>query len=552
MADVAPRFSIVTPVYGTPVDVLEAALDSVLAQEFGDWELCLVDDGSPAATVQDTLARYAALDGRIRLRTRDVNGGIVAASNDCLAMARGEFVVLFDHDDVMEPHALSAIDACLREDDTIDLVYSDADKLDALGQQIAPFRKPDWSPERFRSQNFLIHVAAIRHSVVEEVGGFRAGFDGSQDYDLLLRASERARRIHHIPEILYHWRIIEGSAAGDVLAKPEAYDAGRRAIESHCERLGLSATVEPLAHLPGSYRVVRQPTSLPRVSVIVPTVGTRRVVWGLDTIVVLDALRGLLDDTDYPDLEVLLVVDPGTPGEVVDRLRRIHDPRLRLLAGVEEFDWSAICNLGAHHATGELLLFLNDDIGVIEPGWLQRLVSLLDADVAAVGPALLFEDMTFQSAGHCHVGLPEHLGRGWFVDEPGPFALFQVNREVSGVTGACLLTRASTFDELGGFSPELPNSYNDVDYCLKARAAGYRVVWTPQARLYHFEQSSRNPRIAPEHAALLRRRWGADLRKDRYVPDGPWDAPSAARARQQRPRRAIVARRDRAGSASGA
>lgn len=538
-----PRFSIITPVYGTPVAVLEECLDSVLAQDFDDWELCLVDDGSPPGTVQATLARYAAQDPRIKVLTRERNGGIVAASNDCLAMASGEFVVLFDHDDVMEPHSLDTIDACLRSDDTIDLVYSDADKLDAEGRRIAPFRKPDWSPERFRSQNYLIHVAVIRRSVVEHVGGFRTGFDGSQDYDLLLRASEVARRIHHVPEILYHWRIIEGSAAGDVLAKPEAYDAGRRAVQDHCDRLGLQAVVEPLPDLPGSYRVTRTPKRQPKVSVIIPTRGSRRTVWGLSTVVVIEALRGLLDQTDYPDLDVVVVVDPATPPDVLARLRRIHDDRLRLVWGFEEFDWSAISNLGAGLAAGELLLFLNDDVGVIHPDWLSRMVSLLeDDDVGAVGPALLFEDMRFQSAGHCHVGLPEHLGREWHVDEPGPFGLFQINREVSGVTGACLLTRASTFRDLGGMSGDFPNSYNDVDYCSKARAAGFRVVWTPSARLYHFEQSSRDPYIAPEHAARIRQRWGSDLRTDRYVPDGPWESPTSAAKRRQRPRRAIVSR----------
>jgi O-antigen biosynthesis protein len=539
-----PRFSIVTPVYGTPPEVLRAAVDSVLHQSFGDWQLCLVDDGSPPDTVQTLLAELAASDPRIEVHTRTANGGIVAASNDALAMARGEFVALFDHDDVLEPHALERVDEALRSDDEIDLVYTDADKIDPWGIPVHPFRKPDWAPERFRHQNYLIHLAVIRRSIVSDIGGFRSGFDGSQDYDLLLRASERARRIHHIPEILYHWRIIEGSAAGDVTAKPAAYTAGRRAVQEHCERVGIDAVVEPVERVPGCYRLRRPPGPARTVSVVIPTAGVRQTVRGVDTTLVLRALDGLLDATDHDGIEIVVVVDPATPERVVRHLRRRAARGVRLLPGTQPFNWSRASNLGARATSGELLLFLNDDVEVIHPDWLTNMVARCTGDVGVVGPMLVFEDGRVQSAGHCHVGVPEHIGRLDHADAPGAFGIFHIDRECSGVTGACLLTPRNLFEELGGMHEDLPNSYNDVYYCCAARELGHRVLWTPSARLRHHEQASRDPAAGGVEALAALDRWADDLLHDRYMPDGPREAPASARQRAAANLR-LAATRDR-------
>ena len=301
-AGVAPRFSICTPVHDPPLDLLRACLDSIVTQTCTDWELCLVDDGSQRTEVLTELRARVAGDPRIRLVERPEAGGIVAASNAALAMASGEFVVLVDHDDRIESNALELVAAALDADPTIDYVYTDEDKLAPGGSVYDTFLKPDWSPERLRSQNYCTHLSVLRRSLVAEVGGFRDGFDGSQDHDLILRVTERARTVHHVPSVLYHWCITPGSAAGDADAKPYAREAGRRAVEDHLARLGIDAVVEQL-DTPGHYRSRRRVADPSMVSIVIPTVGTARPVWGVERPLVLEAVRSVLDVTTYPSFE---------------------------------------------------------------------------------------------------------------------------------------------------------------------------------------------------------------------------------------------------------
>jgi len=513
----APVFSILTPVYDTPAAILRACVRSVRRQRFRDWELCLVDDGSGAAHVAPLLDQLARTDPRLRVGRRTSNGGIVAASNDALAMARGTWIVLLDHDDVLEPDALTSMASAIERHPLADYLYSDEDVLSTWGDHVNPFYKPDWSPERLRSQHYTTHLSVLRRSLVEEVGGFRAGFEGAQDHDLVLRVTERAREVHHVPRALYHWRSVETSVAGRVDAKPYAYEAGRRAVQEHCDRSGIAATVEH-GPTPGVYRVRRQVHGEPLVSVIIPTRGSVGRVWGARRTFVVEAVRSLLHGATYENFELVVVADRDTPDHVVRRLRSLAGDRLRLEWFDEPFNFSVKVNRGAAVARGEHLLLLNDDVEVVTPDFVETMLGFAqDADVGMVGAKLLFADGRLQHGGHVYTADgPHHIFFGWPGDHEGPGRLLLVARECSGVTAACALVPASVFQEVGGMTPLLPANFNDVDLSLKIRETGRRIVWTPDAVLYHFESQSRVPTVTAEEMDVMMSRWSTQLAHDPY------------------------------------
>ncbi len=522
----APRFSIITPVHDPPLGLLRACLASIEGQTFRGWELCLVDDGSTSAEVRAELRRSAASDPRVKLAERPVAGGIVAASNDALTMATGEFVVLVDHDDRLESHALELVGAALRRDGEIDYVYTDEDKLDADGTVRDTFYKPDWSPERLRAQNYCTHLSVLRRRLVEDVGGFREGFDGSQDHDLILRVTERARRVHHVADVLYHWCVTAGSAAGDSAdapaAKPYAQEAGRRAVAAQMDRLDIRATVEHLATR-GHYRARRaRPEPPPLVSVIVATRGTARPVWGVERPLVLGAVRSLLAVTDYPRLEVVVVVDGATPPPVVDALRTLD---VRLVAAEGSWNRPARWNEGVRASAGEYVVLLGDDTLVEQPDWLVAMLGFFgEPDVGVVGARLLAADGTLQHGGILLNTEPLSIFEGFGSDDPGAFGLLEIDREVSAVSGACLITRRAVYDEVGGLREDFAESGADVDYCLRVRRTGRRIIWTPHATLYHFVAGT--PPVGRSDLARLRERWGDDLVHDPY--GSPHFAPGQA------------------------
>jgi GT2 family glycosyltransferase len=511
-----PTISVITPVYEPPLAVLDACIESVRSQDFTNWEHILVDDGSPTTAVSELLARHAATDSRLRITRRQVNGGIVAASNDAVALARGEFVVFLDHDDLLGSGVLQAVADALVEDPSIDYLYTDEDHLTDDGASFLPVYKPDWSPERFRSHMYVNHLSVLRRSLVTDVGGLRPEYEGSQDYDLVLRVTERARGIRHLPVVGYHWRMGEGSAAANPNAKPYAFEAGRRAVAAHCDRVGIDATVEMLPHV-GYHRVRHRVKGRPAVSVVVPTAGAKGRVWGTDRTFVVDAVRSIVDRSTYCFEEFVVVAGAQTPRHTLDALAAIAGTRLRIVRSAEPFNFAEAINLGAAHAGGEYLFLLNDDTEVITPDFMETMLGLAQMDdVATVGCRLLYADGTLQHAGHVYSGEPMHafLGRG--RDEPGPHGLLLVDREVSGVTAACALVKAAVFDEVGGFSTAFPVNYNDVDFCLKVRHAGYRIVYTPHASLYHFESQSRRNVVTDDDRAAIRRRWAYELDHDPY------------------------------------
>jgi glycosyltransferase involved in cell wall biosynthesis len=513
---VSPRISVLTPVYNPPTDVLQETIDSVRNQTFGDWELCLVNDCSTDPAVAPVLDQAALSDPRIKVLHRETNGGITAASSDALSMATGEFVALLDHDDLLHVEALRAIAETADQHPNLDYCYSDEAHLSPVGEQITPFFKPDWSPERLRSQNYCTHFSVFRRTLAIDVGGFRAGFDGSQDYDLILRVTEKARYIHHFTWIMYLWRQLPTSVAGDRNAKPYAYESGRRALQEHADRLGIAATVEMQEPL-GTYRFRRHLTSTPKVSIIIPTRGSTSLVWGVERNLVVETVESVLDKETYADIEFIVVADTVTPPKVIRGLEQVLGDQLTLVWYDRKFNFSEKCNLGAAHATGQMYLFLNDDMQVITPDFLTTMVPIAqDPGIGMVGAKLYFADGTLQHAGHVYNGDPYHAMFRWSGEELGPSGLLVVQRECIGVTAACAMIRAEVFDEVGGFTPLLYANFNDVDFSMKIRGAGYRIVWTPYVEMYHFESQTREPTPTDYEHLVIRQRWADQLDRDPY------------------------------------
>ncbi|MCJ2013864.1 glycosyltransferase family 2 protein [Methylobacterium sp. J-076] len=514
-----PLVSVLMPVHDPAPKVLRAALASLTAQIYPHWELCAVDDASTDPAVGRLLARAAAADPRIRVLRRAENGHIARATNDALAMARGPWCAFLDHDDVLAGDALYEVARAGREDPALVLVYSDEDKIDGRGRRFEPHFKADFDRELLYGQNYINHLTALRTDVLRAAGGLRPGFEGSQDHDLLLRvtAGLDPARIRHVPRVLYHWRAAGGSGTFSDRALARAEAARLRALEEAAVPLGARAERGP----EGFNRLVHPlPAPPPTVSVIVPT---------RDRAELLEVtLDGLLHRTDYPAIEVLIVDnDSREPATAALFARHRDDPRVRVVPVPGPFNFSDLSNRGAAAAAGPVLLFLNNDIEVIEPGWLTEMVrQAVRPEIGAVGAKLLYPDRTIQHggivlgidgvAGHSHLGMPEA--------DPGYFARMVLAHEVSAVTGACLALRAEVFARVGGFDAEaLKVAFNDVDLCLKIRAAGHRIVWTPFATLIHHESKSRGPEDTPEKKArfeaetrVMLGRWGAELRADPY------------------------------------
>jgi GT2 family glycosyltransferase len=518
-----PLISIVMPVYNTPDLYLRRALDTVLAQFYPHWELCIADDASTAPHVATTLAEYAARDPRIKLIRRDRNGHISAASNSALELATGPFVALMDHDDELPPHALYMIAAEIERHPDADILYSDEDKIDENGRRSDPYFKSDWNPDLFHGQNMVSHLGVFRRKLLTEIGGFRVGYEGSQDYDLVLRAVEKteAARIRHIPMILYHWRVFSSSSSFSTVALPTATDAARRALQDHFDRTGVAATVEAA---PGAEWYSRihypLPDPAPPVTLIVPTRDK------------LDLLRqcveGLLEETDYPNLDVLILDNNSEEAETLAYFASLKDrPRVQVLRYEGAFNFSAINNYGAARAAGTLIGLINNDIKVIEPGWLTEMVRhAVRPEVGAVGAKLYYGDDTIQHAGVVTGinGVANHVHKGLPRQHPGYFGRLRLVHDLSCVTAACLVMRKSVFDEIEGLEAEhLAVAFNDVDLCLRIRDRGYRIVWTPHAELYHLESASRGSDMAPDkierfmrEIRFMQERWGATLTADPF------------------------------------
>jgi GT2 family glycosyltransferase len=481
-----PLLSVVVPVYRPLLWYFRECVLSVIRQTYGNWELCLCDDGSGDAALTKAMHQFAAEDPRIKVTALERNGGISRATNRALEAATGEFVVLLDHDDVLEPDALAEVVTAIGSGDDVDVVYSDEDKLDELDRRYLPMFKPDWDPDLLLVYPYLGHLLAIRRDIVDHLGGFRPEFDGSQDYDIMLRSTELARQVVHIPKVLYHWRAVAGSAALDPEAKPWAHQASRRVVEDAVARRGIDGWVET-GPFQGAYHVRRRIHGAPTVSVIIPFRDQAALTAA--------CLASLEDDPGYPLSEVALVDNGSTDPETRALRRQLERrPATRIIDYPGAFNWAAINNLAAATCTTDMVLFMNNDIEATTGGWLHALVELAQRpDVGAVGARLLYPDGKLQHggvvlgfgglAGHIFTGMPKgrRANVGWD----------QMVREYSAVTAACMLVRRSVFEELGGFEEALAVGYNDVDFCIRLRRAGYRILYTPHAELTHYESVSR-------------------------------------------------------------
>ena len=495
-----PTFSIVMPVYDIAARHLQDAIESVLAQLYPHWELCIADDASPSPHVRTVLDRYAARDSRIRVAYRETNGHISAASNTALGLATGDYVAFLDHDDELAEHALYVVAKEITIHPDAEIIYTDEDRLDEHGRRFGPHFKPDFNPELLYGQNYVTHLCVYRRSLVTSLGGFREGFEGSQDYDLLLRAVAQSSpsAIRHIARVLYHWRVLPGSVAHTLDAKPYAAEAGRRAVEDRLRNLQAGARVTEGAS-PVIYRPhFPLPEPFPLVSIIIPT---RNNVSLLRTCV-----TSVMQLTSYHAYEVIIIDNGSDDPATLAYLKTLTElPLCRVVQYDAPFNYAAMNNVAVREAAGEFVLLLNNDTEVLSPEWLYEMVMWgVRPGVGTVGAKLLYQDGTLQHGGMIMGigGIAGHGHRHAPQDSLGYFGRLAIAHQVGGNTGACLLIRRSVYLSHGGLDEEhLAVSYNDVDLCLRLTQAGLRHIWTPYALLYHYETKSRGSDEAPRNRA---------------------------------------------------
>ena len=509
-----PKISIIMPVYNVEKGWLEKALKSVFSQLYSNWELCISDDASTKKHIKETLLKYRD-NKKVKIKFLGKNKGISEASNQALSLATGEFVGFLDHDDELSPDALYENVKLLNKHPEADFIYSDEDKINPEERRIEPYFKPGWSPDLFLSYNYICHLTIFRKKLIDQLEGFRKGFEGSQDYDLLLRATEKTDKIFHIPKVLYHWRQIIGSTATIHKEKFTHIENSIKALEEAMRRRKIAATVERGINFDQfeSYRVQRTIKDSPLISIIIPM---------KDMVSFLQRnLRSIEEKTDYDNYEIIIVDNNSQEKETFDYFKTINEKKnIRIIEYKENFNFSKINNFAATKAKGEHILFLNNDIEVITPGWLMAMLehSVRD-EVGAVGAKLIFPNNTIQHAGTVLGlgGVAGHSHKHYPADSNGYFGALNTIRNYSAVTAACMMTRKKLFEEVGGFDEiHLSVAFNDVDLCLKIREKGYLIVYTPFAALYHYESTSRGYDLNPDEIMYMKNRWGDILFSDPY------------------------------------
>ena len=524
-----PTISVVVPVYRPDPLHLQACIGSIRSQSYRRWQLCLVDDHSQDPLTTALLQEAAASDPRIQIRLRSNNGHIAAATNEGIAMATGEFIAFVDNDDMLAPDALEQVAAAIAADPQLQLIYSDEDFIAPSGQRVNPHHKPDWNQELLRSHNYITHLTVVKTATLHRMGGLRSVCDGAQDYDLVLRLSEvlRPEEIHHIPRVLYHWRISPNSTASGGEAKTYTVDAGQRALQDHIERCNLLAQVECLDR-PNFYRLRwALPDPAPTVSIIIPTHNglsvLRPCLESLQSSTYPGPVEAVVIDNNSNDLATLAYLE-ALPA-AINRPHTSAPIQYRVLPYPGCFNYSAINNYAVEKCDSEIVVLLNNDTSVISPDWLEEMVSLaMRPEVGCVGPKLLYGDGTIQHAGVITGigGSAGHAFKGQSSDSRGYFNRAMVSQEMSAVTAACLAIRRQTYLDVGGLDAEtFPVAFNDIDLCLRVRAAGYRNIFTPHVQLYHFESKSRGYEDTPVKALRfkrdrewLRHRWLPQLLQD--------------------------------------
>ena len=488
-----PLISIVIPLYCTPLPYLKELLESVRRQSYENWQLCLAD-GSPDDKAKEFIEKHYGREKRIVYRKLEENGGISVNTNEAVALATGEYLMLCDHDDTLEPDALYEIVKAIN-DTGADVLYTDEDKVSMDGRHyFDPNFKPDFNLFRLRENNYICHIFVVKKSLTDETGLLRSEFDVAQEFDFILRCCEKAQKITHIPKVLYHWRCHMDSTAADPSSKAYAYEAGRKAVREHYQRLGIDAKVE-MTERPGWYRSHVKVQGNPLISVIIPN---KDHTDDLEL-----CLFSMTRKSTYRNYEILIVENNSEKEETFEYYRKLPDryPKARVLTWEKEFNYSAINNFAAKEAKGEYLLFLNNDVEILTPDWMEEMLqNCQQEDVAAVGAKLYYPDDTIQHAGVVLGlgGIAGHIMCRASREDPGYFGRMISVQEISAVTAACMMVKKSDFDAVGGLDETFQVAFNDIDLCMKFRAAGKKIIFTPYAELYHYESKSRGLEDTPE------------------------------------------------------
>ncbi|MFM7392194.1 MAG: glycosyltransferase [Actinomycetota bacterium] len=506
-----PQFSIITPVYNPPREAFELCVRSVMAQTNPDWEWCLANDASPDSWVAQRLAELQTADPRIRVMTRSSNGGIVAASNDAIAMSSGEFLVLLDNDDELHREALQLVADALRANPECDYLYSDENKISPDGEHFDDFAKPTWSPERLLAQNYTSHLSVLRRSIVERVGRFRAGFDGSQDYDLVLRVIEQARAVVHVPRVLYHWRSLPTSTASAASAKPYAFIAALKAVREHLDRVGASAEVSEAG--PSLARIRRTTRRHPAVTVIIPVDDAKQRIFGVETPLAGNIVRSLVEKTTYTNYTVTLVSSGALNGERLETLMAPFEGRAKVVSA-QHSGLAQMLNVGLVDCDSQHAVLLDEHCEFIDGDWLETLLGYsARANVAAVAPLLLDEFGIIMSAGIGLTPSPHHIAAGRHPSDLGPVGMFAIAREVVGVSTHCALVDVAVLKSVGGFSPEYDTRAMDIDLACKLHRAGRHAIITPLVSV----RSLDDPTLTDRETEALATRWGRVFGNDPYT-----------------------------------
>lgn len=510
--DYAPKMSFIVATFNTPVILLKDMIDSVVNQSYANWELCIAD-GSSTSTVLDYIHEHYQ-DERIKTVSLDKNYGIAGNMNEAIKLATGDFIGLYDHDDTVTPDALYEFVKVLNEHPDVKMIYSDEDKINSNGTlRFDPHFKSDFNPDLLRGNNYICHLLFVKADLVRELGGLRSEFDGAQDFDFVLRLMDmlKPEEIYHIPRVLYHWRIHENSTASNPESKRYAFDAGRKAIEAHHERNHVDATVEDLP-VPGFYHSIYHLHSHPKVSILIPT---------MDHI---DDLKRCIDSVEmkstYNNYEIIVIENNSKNEETFAYYKELAETysNIKIVYWKDEFNYSAINNYGASFASGEYYLLLNNDTEVIEPSWMEIMLGFcMRDDVGAVGAKLFYPDDTIQHGGVIIGigGIAGHAFTNFSRKHEGYFGRLILSSDLNAVTAACMMVKASIYNQLGGLDPGYRVAFNDVDFCLRVREAGYLIVFAADCQLYHFESKSRGLENTPEkvkrfNAEIDRfsKRWG--------------------------------------------
>lgn len=529
-----PLVSIITPTYNTEAKYLRKMVESVVSQTYKNWEFCIADDASTNKKTVQILQEYEQKHKNIKVTYRKTNGHISEATNTAIELANGEYLAFLDHDDTLAPNAIYEMVKKLNENRDLKLIYSDEDKIDEGDNRHSPHFKSGWNPDMFFSQNYICHLVFIKKEVVDNIGGLRKGYEGSQDYDLLLRALEYVSysQIDRVEKILYHWRATQGSTAYQAGAKPYAHLAGLKALQDYfakkdkvnCEAregtLGYKAITVEDGLLPNTYKVnYPLPTPAPLVSILIPTRD------GYD--ILTKCVESIYAKTLYPNYEIIVIDNDTTCTKTLAYFQKIKTyPNLTILEYHAPFNYSAINNYAVAHAKGEVIVLMNNDVEVINQGWLiEMMPHVMREEIGAVGAKLYYDNDTIQHAGVVLGigGVAGHSHKYFPKDSSGYFSRLKIIQNYSAVTAACLAVRKKLYEEVGGLEEEhLTVAFNDVDFCIKILQKGYRNLWTPYAELYHHESISRGANDTPQkkeraakEVAYMRDKWLSQLQEDK-------------------------------------